>query len=303
MRFSEAIPKFTAWKQYGAKQSTASSYGMYLRQFALFMRNPNIEDVSYEDVVTYLDTMTELGWDKNSYLGKSIAIRKFFEFFKKLGMKVLDYELVPIPDRDYHFPKITDDDDIKLLLEAIPGGRHKEHMRYTRNRAIIFMLWNTGMRVGELTSLNIDDVDTVKMKAVIKTAKSKGIKPIRQIMWAKDCNNALKEWLKDRKRAQTILRDCELEPLFVNIAASHSGSRMDKKGVEEMLRRLSRKANLGYNCNPHRFRHAFGRDLAKKGANNSVISSLMGHASLQSSYVYTAMDDKMMDEQYTKFRR
>lgn len=301
MLFSEAIPKFTAWKQYASKQKTAYTYAVSIKQFALFMRNTQIEDITYEDVITFLNTMSDLGWDRNSYLGKCMALRKFFEFFNKQQIKVLDYQLIPIPDREYRFPKALSDDDVKTLLSGLPYNKNDLHI--LRNRAIIYLLWNCGMRVGELVSLNVKDIDLTNKKAVIRTEKSKGLRPVRQIMWTDECNEHLREWIKARQKIVPKIKRGDEDALFVSTMTVNQGRRLLNSGVEEVLRKLSEVSGLGFNCNPHRFRHAFGRDLAKKGANNSVISSLMGHASLQSSYVYTIMDDKMLEEQYTKYRR
>lgn len=301
MLFSEAIPKFAAWKQYSSKVRTAYSYANTLKQFALFMRNPQIEDITYDNIIEYLNIMTDLGWDRNSYIGKCVALRKFFEFFHLQGITVVDYNLIPLPDREYKFPNSLTDSNVATLLSALP--LNKDHMHILRNRAIIYLLWNCGMRVGELVSLNVKDIDLVNKKALIKTEKSKGLRPIRQIMWTEECNEHLKKWLVARKKIVPKIRKGDEEALFVSTKTVNQGRRLLNSGVEEVLRKLSEVSNLGFNCNPHRFRHAFGRDLAKKGANNSVISSLMGHASLQSSYVYTMMDDKMLEEQYTKYRR
>lgn len=296
MKFSEAIPKFIAWKQYDTKQGTAYTYSMTIRQFGLFMRNPDIEAVRYDDVIVYLDTMKVLGWDNNSYQSKCIALRKFFEFFKKQGMKVLDHHLIPLPDREYKFPKSVDEADYRKLLAAIPKRPQPQNHR---NRAMIMMLHDCGMRIGELVALNENQVDTVEMKAVIKTEKAKHIKPIRKIMWTEETNEVLKQWLAKKES----IKSAGERPLFVTVLSGKSGKRLDRRIIEEMLRRLSIKAKLGFNCNPHRFRHSFGRDLGKKGANNSIISTLLGHTTLESSYVYTILDDKMMEEQYTKYRR
>ena len=122
-------------------------------------------------------------------------------------------------------------------------------------------------------------------------------------MWTATTNIHLMRWIKALKECHGKIKNCDPKPLFIGLASSSSGKRIDKKGVEEMLRRLSHAAGLEVVANPHSFRHAFGRDLAKKGANNSIISSLMGHAHVDSSYVYTVMDDKLMEEQYDKYRR
>jgi site-specific recombinase XerD len=301
MLFSEAIPKFTSWKQYDVKQQTAYCYDRHIKQFALFMKNSDIEAVTHEDVVSYLGMMTTLGWDSNSYINKCAALRGFFEFYSKQGIKVVDWELIPRPERHFKFPKVLTEETYQKLLDQIPTNN--KHPKHTRNRLILNLLWDCGMRVGELCSLNISQMDTVNMNAVIKTEKAKGIRPMRQVMWTTQTNEVLKKWLVERQELQDSMEDCDPEPLFLGMKANGYAKRLGRQGVQEQLTRLSRAAKLGFTANPHSFRHAFGRDLAQKGANNSVISSLMGHGKVESSYIYTMLDNKMMDEQYTKYRR
>jgi len=294
MKFSEAIPQFGAWKKYDVKNSTAISYRIHLQHFALFMHNCDIRQVKFGDVISYLDGMNELGWDKNSFMVKCIALRKFFEFFTNQKLEVLDPQMIPIPDREYKFPNIATDNTYARIMAVIPDNNDPRHIR---NKTMIGLLWDSGMRVGELVSMNVGHLDLGKMEAVIKTEKAKTLHPIRKVFWTIETNEYLKKWLVKR----TTLTD--QEALFISCAGIKTGDRLNSKGVEEVMRRLSKLAKLEKNANPHSFRHRFGRDLAIKQANNATISSLMGHASIQSSQVYTILNGSQMAEQYNKFKR
>ena len=80
-----------------------------------------------------------------------------------------------------------------------------------------------------------------------------------------------------------------------------TNERMSQTAIEQMMAHLSRTADLGYIANPHRFRHRYGRNLALQGANNSIISDMMGHSNMNSTRIYTVMNEDMMQETYDKF--
>lgn len=145
---------------------------------------------------------------------------------------------------------------------------------------------------------NLDD-----MSALIRTEKAKALHPIRRIFWTKETNEQIKKWLDRRNHLEKSFSKFEPDALFISVTGVKCGRRLKRNGIGEMLRRYSHLAGFEVICNPHSFRHHYGRDLAEKGANNSVISSLMGHAHIESSQVYTVLTSKMMEEQYDKFKR
>jgi len=91
-------------------------YDRELRNFSLFLRNPEIENVTINDVMEYLNGMAEMGWDHNSFIGKCMALRKFFEFYRMQGIEVIDENLIPIPNKEYKIPRVADEDGYQNFL-------------------------------------------------------------------------------------------------------------------------------------------------------------------------------------------
>lgn len=298
MLFSEAIEKFIKWKQINSSGGTLRGYEFDLRNFCLYMRDCQIEDVGLDEIVQYFDLMKKLGWKQNGFTTKSIALRKFFEFFGKQGHSVLSPALVPIPRREYSPPRVATEEEYHQLLGIIPE-RTKDH-RHIRNRVLINMLWDTGARVGELLSLNLKDLELQSYRALIKTEKSKGIKPFRQIFWQESTAASLDNWLKRRAELESKHKFKDKEALFIGCLRWQIGKRLSGNAAASILKRYSEKAGIDPSVNPHSFRHHFGLELAKKGANNSVISNLMGHSALTSSYRYTMMKNNDLEEEYRK---
>jgi len=114
---------------------------------------------------------------------------------------------------------------------------------HIRNLAFISLLWDTGARNGEVLSLNKGDLDMGRMRAIIKTEKSKGRRPIREIFWTENTNDNIWSWLKKREDLEKKMTFQDPDALFLSICSGQhntSGKRFSTKGVGEMLRRYSR---------------------------------------------------------------
>jgi site-specific recombinase XerD len=294
MRFSEAIHRFSTWRLFKVKTPTVKGYDKELRYFCLFLRNPEIEGVRLDDVMDYLAGLRELGWKQNSFVPKCMALRKFFEFCRLEGQSVLNEELIPIPRKQYEFPRVATTDAYARLQSVIPKNNDARHIR---NRAIIDMLWDTGARSGEIVALDVNDLDLNAKKALIKTEKSRGRRPVRELFWTSNTNEILGRWLDTRSK----LPQKDPSAVFVSTCTSRVGKRFTIKGVAEMLRRYSNRAKIPY-VNAHSFRHHMGHDIIQQGGSSADVMNILGHSTLASSTVYTMMTDRELEERYRKFK-
>lgn len=294
MKFSEAINKFSEWKYLKVKFSTVYGYDIHLRHFCIFLRDPNIESITLEQIVEFLSWNAKMGFKASALQKKALAIKEFLEFYGRQKYGVVDYALVPVAKKENTMPRILDEDDFKKLVNIIPPAGNAYY--HIRNLAIIDLLHDSGARIGELMSLDIKDLDLKKMEAIVKTEKSREDSPFRKIFWYRpEITNSLKKWLEKREELleKTIIE--EREALFISVnggccANGRSGRRMDIEAACEMLRKYSRLAGLKYVINAHSFRHRVGHELAKRGANNSLISEVLGHSNLESSRIYTRLN-------------
>lgn len=292
MQLSQAIADFGDWRKFKTCPNTNKGYDLTLKQFCIFCRDKDIEDVGLKDVMDWFNLMRELGYDINSFIPKAIALRKLFEFYKQQDFKVLDSWLIPVPNREFKNARVATEDDYRTLLENIPTKTNDP--RHIRNLALVGLLWDTGARNGELLSLNIKDLDLENKRAVIRTEKNRGSKPFRTIFWSDDTNDKIKNWIKKKE-----LLGLDNEALFVSLCNVKIGERLSIKGVGELLRQYSKKAGLE-NMNAHSFRHHLGHEIIKQGGSNSDVANILGHASLQSTMVYTRMSDPEIENRYRK---
>lgn len=298
MLTKDAINQFSNWRQFKVKKQTVRGYDRELRNFCLFLRNPDIENITLAEVMEYLNGMADLGWDRNSFVGKCMALRKFFEFYRLQGYKVIDEELIPIPDKEPKLPRVASDEQYKQLVAAIP--QDTSDPRHIRNLAILGLLWDTGARNGEICSLNIADLDLNEMRAIIRTEKAKTRRPFREIFWTEDTNDYLVRWLKKRDHLTKVMKFTEPNALFVSVTSMKCGDRFSIKGVGEMLRRYCNRAKMPY-MNAHSFRHHRGHHIIKSGGSTADVMNILGHASVQSTTIYTMMHGKELEQRARLF--
>ncbi len=232
-----------------------------------------------------------------------MALKKFFEFCNLRGYRVLNENLIPIPQKQYKIPRVATKEEYKKLLDVIPKNTDPRNIR---NEAIIRLLWDTGARNGEIMALDMDDLDLVNNKALIKTEKAKTRRPLREIFWTQETSEAIQKWIERRERFKrgNVLRDPNA--LFISIHNSGAnktrGDRFKPSGVCEMLRGYSNKAGLQRPMNAHSMRHYMGRNIIEKGGSNSDVTNILGHSCIESSMVYTMMYGKQAEQRYRKFR-
>lgn len=298
MNLSEAIDRFNNWRSFQIKFKTVKGYDMVLRQFCLFVKNKDLEDIKFSEIMDWFNLMRYLGWDQNSFIPKAMALKKFFEYYQHQGIEVINPLLIPIPEKEYKSPRVLTDDNYQKILAIMP--ENSKDPRCLRNRLMINMLWDTGMRAGEILSLNVGDCDLIEKRAVIRTEKAKQFRPVRQIFWSDPTNDQLIKWLEKR---EWLLKRRNLNDdgaLFISINNQKLGLAMTNSGLGEMLRRASERAGIAV-VNAHSFRHRKGHHIVEMGGSNSDVANILGHSSLQSTYVYTMMSGRELQERQRKF--
>lgn len=296
MKLSEAIKNFISLREAKGERArkTAARYLTVLRPFCLCMQDPEIEDLDIEHVLWYLNEMERLGWKPNGRNLAALGLRKFFEYCNLRGYPVFNEHLIPVPERTTNIPRVADQKTFEKLLDEIPVKSNRPN--HIRNRALVMLLWDTGARNGEICSLNTADLEFSKDlsgSAVIKTEKSRGRRPIRQIFWTAKTGKALQQWIKKKDQLEKQFTFADPEALFVTILkcpqAPLRGRRMVNRSVCEVMRVLSNQAGLPTVINAHRARHAMGRDAAKALRSDSAVANILGHSNVESSYIYTML--------------
>ncbi len=298
MLFKEAILKYKGWKSFEIKAYTMKGIEYDLRNFCLYLRNPELEKITWGDILEYLKGMESLGWDSNSFVGKINSIKKFFQYWHKENPNVLDPNSIPRVHREVKQPKIIDEENYNKILAVIPKGNDASHIR---NLVYINLLWDTGARRTELLTLNIQDLDLENKKVLIRTEKARRRRPFRDLFWTNETNEHLKDWLAVRDKWQARGRVKDPEALFIATKGAHTGQRIGPDAPNAFLKEYCLKAKIDI-WNPHSFRHHMGRDIIEKGGDISDVASILGHSSVATSYIYTMLNDHALEKRYRKFK-
>lgn len=184
-------------------------------------------------------------------------------------------------------PKAISDSDLKRLLAEAKSGRAREY-------AIVCFLAATGCRVGGLCSLELQNLDLERQRAVVKE-KGRGGGKVRTVYFGHTCTRALRAWLEKRE----MYADEIEEAVFVSYT---SGQALSTFGVSRALKKLAQRAGIGGRFNPHSFRHAYARKLLQNGADLATTSALMGHSGVAvTAAFYARWSDAELERRYHEF--
>jgi integrase/recombinase XerC len=243
-------------------EKTAIGYQGDLQGFRRFLDGRDMLLVSNEMARAYQTTLNDQGLKPTTVHRKLAACKSFYRYLKRKGMVQTnpfdDMEMPRIPER---LPKFITASELDQLL-SFPGVGPLD----LRDRAMILLMHDTGVRVAGLAAINVDDVDfdTREIRVIEKGDKE------RIVIFSDRADYALHQWLD--------ARDSKDEALFVN----HKGHRLPPDGIQWVLETRSERT-LGKRISPHWLRHSFATQLVNGGVDMAIISELMGHANVQTT--------------------
>ncbi len=261
-----------------ASPHTLRNYGQDLRSFAQFFPNRGVGGFTVEDFRTFLSSLHgDLA--KASIARRMTAVRGFFRFLFRRGLVDQDYSrLVPLPKSEKKIPAVLSEQQ----LEALFGVAENSGSESLRNLAIIELLYSTGIRVGELVALNVEDLPDGYGRGGTLRILGKGKKE-RLVVFGEMAGRALADYVGERTGA-----------LFLN----HRGGRLTARSVERLMETLCLQAGLPSGVTPHTLRHSFATHLLARGADLRLIQDLLGHSSLSTTQKYTHLEMETLLKEY-----
>ena len=281
-KFIEQFIDFLKAEQ-GVSLHTLRAYSRDLDEFASFL-DEKPKDIDYLDIRSYIASLHHRELKKSSISRKLAAIRSFFKYLHREGyVKKNPAKLVSSPKVPKTLPRFLDIDETFSLMDTPQG----DTFRPTRDRAMLELLYSSGLRVSELTSLDVVDLD---MKESVVRVKGKGRKE-RIVPIGSKSMEALQNYLPER-----ISLKKKSPALFLN----NRGGRLTQRSVRRILVNYSRMINLTGDVGPHTLRHTFATHLLHEGADLRSIQELLGHSSLSTTQKYTHVDIRHLAEVYDK---
>ncbi|OGG65465.1 hypothetical protein A2929_03135 [Candidatus Kaiserbacteria bacterium RIFCSPLOWO2_01_FULL_45_25] len=282
----------------GRSVKTVENYDRYLNRFFEFSKAKNPSDVTEEQVREFRlflnrQAGTKVGGrvepmkrrTQNYYL---IALRAFLKYMRKRGVSSLSperIELAKVPERSLDLISAAE-------LERLLSAPSVSTIEGKRDRAILELLFSTGLRISELCALSIDSVDLSRDEFSVR---GKGDK-VRVVFLSDDARTAIKNYLAGRK-------DME-DALFIRYGRkAHIGedARVTPRTVQRLLKLYATKAGITRKVTPHVIRHSFATDLLSNGADLRSVQALLGHAHIGTTQIYTHVTDAHLREVHKKF--
>lgn len=269
-----------------ASPNTISAYRRDVRDFLLFY-GAEVKKISPSpmDIRKWLAAMNKKGLKRSSISRKLSSLRTYFRFLKRI--KILYHnpaEPVTFPVKSKPLPNNLTVDEMATLLKEASGQKFKG----LRDRAILELLYSTGIRIGELTGLNIRDIS---LSPEMVKVKGKGQKE-RVVPFGSTARNTIEAYLPERLKVLKKTNRLEEPALFLN----RSGKRLTSRSIQRLVSSLSLTAGLNSHVTPHTFRHSMATHLLEAGADLRSIQELLGHASIATTQKYTHLDIKRLSQ-------
>jgi integrase/recombinase XerC len=311
-----AIGKFLAYLRSvrNASAHTLRNYASDLEQFHTYLTPPDsapakLADIDHRVIREYLGYLHDQQLQKSSMARKLAALRSFLKFCAREGLvRENAARLVATPKLPKRVPSILSAEEMNEFLDglaAVGKSRAKGHparpsraaqdsagLLLERDRAILELLYASGLRVSELTGLNREDVDRKeRMLRVI----GKGNKE-RIIPYGSKAEEALARYWPIRAKLLERSGSGDVRAVFLN----QEGRRMGNRSVARVVKKYVRLMNVNWDLHPHSLRHAFASHLLADGADLRAIQELLGHSSLSTTQRYTHASIRQLMEVYDK---
>ena len=287
----QSIVDFTDYLRNEKKSSenTVLSYARDLTGFCRFMKESGVFDpakVNRTNVMAYVYELQKQRKAGTTVSRNIASIRSFFQFLQRKGIvtenPAADLEL---PKVEKKVPEILSLDKVELLLEQPNGEEDKE----IRDKAMLELLYATGIRVTELISLRVEDIN-LPLEYIRCGSDTKS----RIIPIGAQAKASLRRYL-DKVRENMVLRPDE-EVLFVNC----NGKPMTRQGFWKIIKAYAKKAGIEEDITPHMLRHSFAAHLIENGADLRSVQEMLGHSDISTTQIYTKLTNQKLKNVYAK---
>jgi integrase/recombinase XerD len=275
----------------GLSRNTLESYERDLAQYVLFIRRLGVtvwRETGKTQIIAYINELKKIGRATATLSRTIVSLRAFYQFLLRERLIETDPSLsMESPKLEKKLPSILSIEEIETLLEAPVTSQ----VNGSRDKAMLELLYATGIRVTELTSLNLDDVNLQMgyIRCVGKAGKERMI-PIGSM--SARCLEAYITGMRSRLLKQSGT----LEALFIG----HLGTRMTRQGFWKIIKRYAQKTLIMKPITPHTLRHSFAAHLLENGADLRSVQEMLGHADISTTQMYAKVTKSKMKEVYNR---
>lgn len=300
MFISEALTDFLENLEVegGRSQKTILNYQLYLERFIDFASDITVDKITSELIRKYRiwlnryknDNDEELSLITQSY--HLIALRGFLTYLSRRDIKSLSADKIILPKTVRKQVTFLQYDEVMRMIEQIPLTDETG----LRDRAIIELLFSSGLRISELVNLDRDHINLNRREFMVR---GKGQKD-RPVFVSKNAAEHVRAYLE--------MRHDSLAPLFLSYSRRHSNvdtsgdfRRLGARSIQRMVARYARLAGITKHVSPHTMRHSFATDLLMNGADLRSVQSMLGHSNISTTQVYTHVTDQHLKDIHERF--
>lgn len=258
-------------------ENSVAAYRRDLNKLIVFLQGKNLVDATLEDLQDFVYEQSKTTTNTRSQARMISGIRSFYKFL--IYNRYIDTdpsELIDLPRLDDRLPKVLTVEEIDAMINAIDLSTNEGH----RNRAIIEMLYGSGLRVSELVSLQLSNMYFSEGYMLVE---GKGKKQ-RLVPISPEAEKQFKYWYEDRSH-------WDIKPEAVDLAfVNRYGRPITRAMIFEIIKRLAAEAGIQKTISPHTLRHSFATHLLQNGADLRVIQQLLGHESITTTEIYTHLN-------------
>lgn len=276
---------------------TIENYQHYLYRFLDFSKISLPQEITLENVKKFRLHLNRLGEHDQSTLKKVtqnyhiIALRNFLKYLAKQDIFSLSAEKIEVGKNPQKEMIFLDLEEIERIIQSITG----KNLQSLRDKAIVELLFSAGLRVSELASLNIDNIN---LKTQEFSIIGKGSK-MRVVFISDSAKQALEEYLKKR---------VDIDPaLFIRTNKigfkKDDDLRLTPRSIQRIVKHYAKKAGVIKDVHPHTFRHSFATNLLSNGADIRSVQAMLGHSSITTTQIYTHVTNQQLREIHKKFHR
>ena len=271
-----------------ASDNTLQSYRRDIVYYNKYLESNkmNYTKVKEEDIKDYMEHLQEVG-KKPSTISRNLAsIRAFYQFLVRNKKIKVDPTIgIQSPKIEKKAPSVLTSQEIELLLDQPKDV----DLKGTRDKAMLEFAYATGMRVTEIISLNVSDVNLEESYVVCHSREKQRNIPLGSLSL-----KALKEYMEEAR--PVLIKNENEKALFVNI----NGQRLTRQGFWKIVKYYKEQAHITKDITPHVLRHSFATHLLQNGADLKAIQTMLGHSDISSTQVYMQFQDPGIKNEYKK---
>jgi integrase/recombinase XerD len=277
----------------GLAKNTIVSYERDIKSYLKYLKNieaiSDLNHVQRTHIVHFLKYLKDQGKSSKTIARHIASVRAFHQFL--LREKAVDQDPtvhIESPQLERKLPKVLSLEEVETLLNAPREDNHYG----LRDKAMLELLYATGIRVSELIGLNVGDVHlTMGFVRCIGKGNKERIIPL-----GRTAAHAIENYLNNG-RAKFMTKKSAEEALFLN----HHGKRLTRQGFWKILKRLTKEAGIEKELTPHTLRHSFATHLLENGADLRAVQEMLGHADISTTQIYTHVTKTRLKDVYSQF--